>query len=96
MKVALVNVAVAVAVVIGRIVLLYDVTIMWKRRRSSGMRLERIILDQTDRVATTGTTMANAGNTLLLLVLVLVLLLVVARTIHTHAHTIDVGDIYKE
>ena len=48
MKVALVNVA--VAVVIGRIVLLYDVTIMWKRRRSSGMRLERIIVDQTDRV----------------------------------------------
>ena len=92
MKVALVNVAVAVAVVIGRIVLLYDVTIMWKRRRSSGMRLERIILDQTDRVAITGTTMANAGITLLLLVLVL--LVVVARTIYTH--TIDVGDIYKE
>ena len=92
MKVALVNMA--VAVVIGRIVLLYDVTIMWKRRRSSGMRLERIILDQTDRVATTGTTMANAGITLLLLVLVL--LVVVARTIYTHTHTIDVGDIYKE
>ena len=90
MKVALVNVA--VAVVIGRIVLLYDVTIMWKRRRSRGMRIERIILDQTDRVATTGTTMANAGNTLLLLVLVL--LVVVARTIYTH--TIDVGDIYIE
>ena len=92
MKVALVNVA--VAVVIGRIVLLYDVTIMWKRRRSSGMRIERIILDQTDRVAITGTTMANAGITLLLLVLVL--LVVVARTIYTHTHTIDVGDIYKE
>ena len=92
MKVALVNMA--VAVVIGRIVLLYDVTIMWKRRRSRGMRLERIIVDQTDRVATTGTTMANAGITLLLLVLVL--LVVVARTIYTHTHTIDVGDIYKE